>query len=72
MGIYCLNKKIIENLPKNEPYGFDKIILDAITNNLKIKAYIHDTYWLDIGRTKDYQAANDFYLEHKDKFLKID
>jgi len=72
MGIYCLNKKVIENLPKNKQCGFDKIIIDAIKNNLKVKAYLHNKYWLDIGRTKDYQAANDFYLEHKDKFLKIE
>ena len=72
MGIYCLNRKVIEALPKNEPCGFDTVIKDAITNKLKVKAYVHTTYWLDIGRTKDYRAANNFYLDHQDKFLKTD
>ena len=68
MGIYVLNKKVIDALPKNEPYGFDQLIKRAIQKNLKIKAYPHTSFWLDIGRDDDYQKANKYYKENSDIF----
>jgi NDP-sugar pyrophosphorylase family protein len=69
MGIYAIKRSVIENLPKNEMYGFDKLMIDGIKKGLKIKAYPHDSYWLDIGREDDYKVANEDYIEKKDKFL---
>lgn len=68
MGIYVLNKKIIEFLPKNEPYGFDQLITEAIHRKLKVKAYPHSSFWLDIGQDKDYQKANEYYKKNKNIF----
>jgi NDP-sugar pyrophosphorylase family protein len=65
MGIYVLNRKVIENLPKNEPYGFDQLMIDGIKKKLKIKAYPFDSYWLDIGRDDDYQKANEDFISKK-------
>ena len=36
-----------------------QLMIDGIRNNLKIKAYLFDSYWLDIGRDDDYQMANE-------------
>jgi len=69
MGIYAIKRSVIESLPKNEMYGFDKLMVDGIKKRLKIKAYPHDSYWLDIGREDDYKVANEDYVEKKDKFL---
>lgn len=71
MGIYILNRKVIENLPKNEYYGFDDLITNGIKENLLIKAYVHDSYWLDIGSKYDYENANEYYLKNKEKILKF-
>ena len=68
MGIYVLNKKVIDILPKNEPYGFDQLIKHAIQKNLKIKAYLHTSFWLDIGQDDDYQMANKYYKENRHIF----
>ena len=69
MGIYILNKSVVDVLPKNEKIGFDKLIIDAINNGLKIKAYPHESYWLDIGCNNDYEKANNYFLENREKFL---
>ena len=28
MGVYIINKEVINSLPKNEPYGFDQLMID--------------------------------------------
>ncbi|MFX0141655.1 MAG: sugar phosphate nucleotidyltransferase, partial [Candidatus Hodarchaeota archaeon] len=71
MGIYALKKEIIDPLPKNEFFGFDQLIIDAIKKKLKIKAYPHNSYWLDIGCNDDYEKANEYYINNKEKILKI-
>ena len=69
MGVYVLNKKVIDPLPKNERYGFDQLIIRGIKQNLKIKAYPHKHFWLDIGNEEDYQKANEFFIKNKEKLL---
>lgn len=69
MGIYILNKSVIDLLPKNEKIGFDQLILNAIRDKIKIKAYLHDSFWLDIGSNSDYEKANDYFLENRKEFL---
>lgn len=71
MGIYILNKSIIDPLPKNKPYGFDELILFAIKNKLRIKAYPHPSYWLDIGCNNDYEKANEYFLKNRSQFLEL-
>jgi len=69
MGIYAIKRSVIESLPKNKMYGFDELMIDGIKKGLQIRAYPHDSYWLDIGRDDDYKVANRDYIEKKDKFL---
>lgn len=71
MGIYAINKRVIDNLPKNEPFGFDDLMLKGIKEKMKIKSYPHDSYWLDIGRNDDYQRANEDYSNNKEKILNL-
>jgi len=71
MGIYVFNKKIIDKLPKNTTYGFDQLMIDGIKAKYKIKAYPHDSYWLDIGRDEDYQTANEQYIKNKEKLMNL-
>ena len=71
MGVYVLNKKVIQDLTKNKPYGFDKLIINGLNQKLKIKAYVHKSYWLDIGSNEDYQKANEFYIDNKDNLFNL-
>lgn len=65
MGIYCINRAVIEKLDKGEKYGFDNLMLDGIKNGDKIWINQFDGLWLDIGRPEDYQYADENYLEIK-------
>lgn len=63
MGIYCINKSIINQLPKNEPYGFDTLMIDGMKQKNKMEAIPFNGFWLDIGRPEDYDYANENYVE---------
>lgn len=59
MGIYCLNREVVNALPKGKPYGFDKLMLDGLAKRAPAKIRPFSGYWLDIGRPDDYQYADD-------------
>jgi NDP-sugar pyrophosphorylase family protein len=59
MGIYCVNHKVIEAIPDNEPYGFDQLMIKFLKEKKIIKIMPHTGYWLDIGRPDDYEKAID-------------
>lgn len=65
MGVYCVNRRIIERLRPGEPYGFDNLMLDGLRDGLKMRARPFDGYWLDIGRPEDYETADRDFTEIK-------
>ena len=67
MGIYCLNRLVVNELAKGQPYGFDQLMLEGIKKENKIRIYKFDGFWLDVGRTEDYQYADEHFVEIKNK-----
>jgi NDP-mannose synthase len=59
MGIYCLNRRVIESLSHGQVYGFDHLMVDGLKNGTDIHIKPFAGYWLDIGRPDDYQYADD-------------
>lgn len=57
MGIYAFNKKLLDIVPKNEPFGFDNLMLTMLERKEKVKIFSFDGKWLDIGRPDDYEKA---------------
>ncbi|MCZ8097051.1 MAG: sugar phosphate nucleotidyltransferase, partial [Burkholderiales bacterium] len=58
MGIYCLNRKVVDALPRGKPYGFDSLMIDGIARCANIRIAPFGGYWLDIGRPDDYEYAD--------------
>ncbi len=58
MGIYCINRTVIEALPRGKKYGFDNLMLDGIANQQRIDIRPFNGFWLDIGRPDDYEYAD--------------
>ena len=56
MGIYCVNKKSIKSLKKNNFLNFDIFIKKNLNKN--IYSHKHNGFWLDIGRVDDYEYAD--------------
>ena len=58
MGIYCLNRQVVDTFPPGRPYGFDNLMLDSIAAARRTWISPFSGYWLDIGRPEDYELAN--------------
>lgn len=69
MGIYMLNKKVMEYIPYNTSYGFDTLMLDMMGNNNPAKVKKFNGYWLDIGRPDDYAQAIEEFEQKRNLFL---
>jgi NDP-sugar pyrophosphorylase family protein len=63
MGIYCLNRKVLADLPRAKPYGFDTLMLDSLTQGQRVEVRPFSGYWLDIGRPDDYESADENFQE---------
>jgi NDP-sugar pyrophosphorylase family protein len=57
MGVYCLNRRVLDWIPQGRPYGFDHLVLDLLAGHQPICVVTHPGYWLDIGRPDDYDKA---------------
>ncbi len=68
MGIYMLNKKIIDFIP-NGFFGFDSLMHKLIKSKIKVKVREFDGYWLDIGRPDDYMKAIEDFDSMQNMFL---
>ncbi len=70
MGIYMVNRRILDYIPEGRPYGFDNLMLDLIRSDNPASVKKHEGYWLDIGRPDDYMQAIEEFDSLKDRFLK--
>ena len=70
MGIYVFNKDVLRYIPKDTYFDFPDLIQLLLKNGEKVMCYPSDDYWLDIGRSEDYQKANEVFSKLKDQFLK--
>lgn len=63
MGVYALNRSILEPLKTGAPYGFDNLMYDCLANNNPATSYLWEGFWLDIGRPEDYDYCNENHEE---------
>lgn len=57
MGVYVLNKRCLDFVPKGKPFGFDELVLALLSAGEPIRAFPHSGSWLDLGRPEDYESA---------------
>jgi NDP-sugar pyrophosphorylase family protein len=69
MGINMLNKKVLDYIPLNKPYGFDNLMLDLLRAKTPAAVRVFSGYWLDIGRPDDYERAIEEFDSLKVKLL---
>jgi mannose-1-phosphate guanylyltransferase len=66
MGIYCMDPKVLEMIPRGVPFGFDDLMYQMLDDDLPAYIYHHDGQWLDIGRPEDFRVAQE--LAERDNF----
>jgi len=69
MGVYVVSRSVLANVPDDQKFGFDDLMLSLLAQGKKVHVHPHDGYWLDIGRPDDYMKAIDDFEKGKDIFL---
>lgn len=69
MGIYMVNKKVLDIIPDGISYGFDHLMLDMLKQGRSVAVKTYDGYWLDIGRPDDYIQAIEQFDTMKHHFI---
>lgn len=69
MGVYVFNRAIVDLIQPGKKLDMPDLILLARTSGKKIKCYIEDCLWLDIGRVDDYEEAVRIFEEQRSEFL---
>jgi len=59
MGVYVLNRRILDMVPDDTAFGFDHLMYACIEQKRKAICYPHNGFWLDIGRPDDYAQAQE-------------
>jgi NDP-sugar pyrophosphorylase family protein len=57
MGVYALNKAVLDYIPRDIPFGFDELMHTLLEKEQKVAVLPYSGYWLDIGRPDDYAQA---------------
>jgi NDP-mannose synthase len=69
MGIYSVNRRVLDYIPPKGPFGFDQLMLSLIDADQRVNVVRHAGYWLDIGRPEDYELANIEFEKDRSRFL---
>jgi NDP-sugar pyrophosphorylase family protein len=66
MGVYAMNRRVLEYVPNNKAFGFDNLMLTLLEKKQPVNVFPYEGYWLDIGRPDDYERANEDLSKLKD------
>ena len=65
MGVYIVNRSVLENVPAGQSYGFDNLMLTMLQREQPVHVERYAGYWLDIGRVEDYMRAIEEFEERR-------
>jgi NDP-sugar pyrophosphorylase family protein len=69
MGIYVLNRRVLDGIPPNTFFGFDSLMLDLLSKGEPVHAYRFAGRWLDIGVPADYERAQEEFDTRREEYL---
>lgn len=70
MGVYVFEPRVVEYIKPGQKLDFPELIKVLISRGEVVKGFVFDGYWLDIGRTEDYEKANE-EIEELSKVLNL-
>jgi NDP-mannose synthase len=59
MGVYVMNRDVLGFVPAATHFGFDNLMLTLLGRQQPVSIFPYKGYWLDIGRSDDYEKANE-------------
>lgn len=57
MGVYALEPEALEYIPAEGPFDLPDLVIALLERGAPVGSFMHDGYWLDIGRPDDYARA---------------
>jgi NDP-sugar pyrophosphorylase family protein len=69
MGVYIVNRSLLERVPAGQKYGFDDLMLDMLARREAVYVKRYAGYWLDIGRVEDYLRAVEEFEKYRPQLL---
>ena len=61
MGVYVFEPRALHYIEPGQYLDFPDLVIRLLDHKERVVAYLHDGYWLDIGRLDDYhQAVEEF------------
>jgi len=69
MGVYVVNRSVLDRVPAGQKYGFDDLMLDMLSRQESVHVEPYTGYWLDIGRVDDYMRAVEEFDERRKQLL---
>ena len=69
MGVYAMDRRILEYVPRGQPFGFDDLMTTLLGQGLPIACRRHHGQWHDIGRPDDFEIATEAFRQNKGLFL---
>jgi NDP-sugar pyrophosphorylase family protein len=71
MGVYCMEPRVLDFIPRGLPFGFDDLILCMLSRGKPVYTFAHDGMWLDIGRVEDFQNAQNLAWDDQSPAFEI-
>lgn len=68
MGVYAMSPRVLSRIPEGF-YDMPVLILDLLSAGHPVASWRHDGHWLDIGRSDEYDMANELFSKFQDKIL---
>jgi len=69
MGVYCFAPRALGHIPRGERLDFPDLVLKLIAAGETVRGWRSTDFWLDIGRTEDYEQAQEDFETLRDRLL---
>lgn len=69
MGVYVFNKSVLDLIKPGEYLDLPTVVGRMIQQKRRVKVYISDDLWLDIGRPDHYAEACEIFTANRGEFL---
>ncbi len=69
MGVYIFNRRVLELVKPGEYTDLPTMVHRLMEHGRRVKVYLSDCEWLDIGRPEDYAEATAHFLANRRAFL---
>jgi len=70
MGIYMMNREVVNYIPEDKYFGFDDLMLALLEKEKSASVFFHTGYWRDLGTPEDYQLACDEFNSREDSLIR--